>query len=566
MDNVLKIGILFSAMNRTAGAFGSVGSGLDKISRKAEQFNRIGSRMMKIGTGMLAGAASVIAYTSKKFADLESAQVDLQNVLRIADGTVSPYFHKINEQAVALGNLLPGTTKDMMEAAAAGLNAGADVTTMANGAYEASLKLGAVMKVPYVEATEAMVRTSKALSVLDRDMIRYADIVQRVGGLGMGLTDQLYAYSREASAIGDIGLAGIDAAQKLAPLNAMLFQMGKSGEEVGTGIGDLISRGARIGWWSTFDEMLQMLTSLQQMSMSARSILLKKVFGEGSAFDAAKIISTEGVAGYEKIQEKMSRQASLDQRAKASLGTMQAMFEGLGGTIENVAAAIGQSFRPEIIAITTKLNEVASGVQDWAEKNTWLVRAITILTLTIGGFLVMGGAAMMAVKGLTLVTAGWSTALSVLRGALLVAKIAVTLFSTASKAAMISTGIGGLVVLAALIYEHWDKVKAFFANLWGAIGPKLQPMFDFFSKLWEVVSGAVAGMGKALGIKGGGAVRTVSPRGPALAGGSALTYAPTVTIQGHADREDIRAELRRHKDEIYRMTESERRRAARRGY
>ena len=81
----------------------------------------------------------------------------------------------------------------------------------------------------------------------------------------------------------------------------------------------------------------------------------------------------------------------------------------------------------------------------------------------------------------------WAATMAAVRGASLAAAAGMKIM----RLALISTGIGALVVAlgagAAWIIENWDKVKAFFENIWESVKPYWEATSNFFSSIFDSV-------------------------------------------------------------------------------
>ena len=579
MNDVLKISFLFNAVNRMGGVLNSVGSGLDKVNKKADRFNRLGKKMMVTGGMAMGMTAAAISTALSRFAEFEKGQIKLENALLKSNGQLDENFTKIDQVARQLGTKLPGSTSDFHELAAAMIMAGSASESLANGALEAAANLGAVLDIPYVQTGAYISTFQKALGIADRDLVKFADTVHRTAYMKVEMQDMQYSFSKMTASLRALGWQGIDAAVKLAPLVAMIIQTGRSGEEVGTALENILTVGLTEGLFSDFDEMMRYFDRLGQLEARSRTIQLQNLFGKGGAASVAGIIAEGGLAQYREIVRVMKESASLNQKSERTLRGLAAVWEALTGTLDNVLAAFGSIFGAEAKAGLDKLNALAEATETWAKNNKDVVNVIAKVTFGALGLWVAWGAGMRIFVFSVVTMNKVKNAILGIQTALAAAKTMSVIFSTvfgismnAAKIAMISTGIGALVVGlgigAMLLVQHWDKVKAFFMNFWQAIKPALEPVMQFFAALFDKVMFVVKNIGKVFGIGEGtsGQVRTVSPRGPAVAGSSSLNYAPVVNINGSANRDDIRAELARHKADIYRLTESERQRAARRGY
>lgn len=104
-------------------------------------------------------------------------------------------------------------------------------------------------------------------------------------------------------------------------------------------------------------------------------------------------------------------------------------------------------------------------------------------------------------KSALILTAAWSGATKIAAGASLILGRGLAFLCTGFKAvasgarimrlALISTGIGAIVVAlgmaAAYLMENWDEVKAFFENIWESIKPYWEATSNFFSSIFDGV-------------------------------------------------------------------------------
>lgn len=115
-------------------------------------------------------------------------------------------------------------------------------------------------------------------------------------------------------------------------------------------------------------------------------------------------------------------------------------------------------------------------------------------------------------KSALILTAAWSGATKIAAGAssilgkglafLRAGFIAVASGSRIMRLALISTGIGAIVVAlgaaAAWIVENWDKVKTFFENIWENVKPYWEATTKFFSGIWQGASEFLSGIFKPI--------------------------------------------------------------------
>ncbi len=85
----------------------------------------------------------------------------------------------------------------------------------------------------------------------------------------------------------------------------------------------------------------------------------------------------KGKDGYDQIQQKMNKQASLNKRVQAQLGTLSNLWEAMTGTATNGLAAIGGAFSGDAKNITQWLGELGEKFTKFADENprvTLLIR------------------------------------------------------------------------------------------------------------------------------------------------------------------------------------------------
>jgi TP901 family phage tail tape measure protein len=140
---------------------------------------------------------------------------------------------------------------------------------------------------------------------------------------------------------------------------------------------------------------------------------------------------------------------------------------------------------------TRVFNALADGME-WLSEHQGVV---TALAIAVGG-LTASFVAFKVAMGIASVVRGVVTALAL-------AKKAVLALSITTRAAMLATGIGALVVVAGLIIMNWDKVKKALASVWGWIKgaakdvagfvvARFQDVIGFIKKVPGWIKGALA--------------------------------------------------------------------------
>lgn len=611
--------VQFIAVNNMSKVLNVIGSDLDKVIKKIETLNKIGSKMTSVGKSIVGGTVDRIDAAVRKYADFEKAQLRLQSVLLRSDGAIDKSFARIDKVSRKLGNLLPGSTADFYELAAGMHVTGVSAESLANGVLEAGAKLGYVLDLPYAQAGEHVANFQKSLGIADQDMSAFVDTVQRTANMGVDLEELETAFEGMSVPLQTLGIQGLDSANKLTPLVGMLIETSKSGDEVGSAMGDIFKIGQAEGLFSNIDEMLGYFEKLGKLDKTAKAAEIQKTFGQGSTANVAGALADKGTQGYQTFAARMAGMASMDQKIALYSGSVGANLEVMRESVDKVNIALGGVFGEDLKGYSENVRAFSEKVVDWVGANKPLVSILAKVALGTGVFMWVLGAAMntiafaiggvvnlhtaftrlrMAVARLRAMSfivrliGGVNRAFTVLKMSIYSMRIALMAFSrvfmlsmNTAKLAVIGTGIGALVVglamAAVLVYQNWDKIKVFFQNLWNAIKPGVEPVMKFFTSLFDKVAPIAKGIGKIFGFGNesekpvtvqqgphgfGGAGASGSWGAPALAGGPSLHYAPVVNIKGSVSSEDFKAELRRHKREIYEMMQSVQRQEARGQY
>ncbi|MHA0701168.1 phage tail tape measure protein, partial [Escherichia coli] len=164
----------------------------------------------------------------------------------------------------------------------------------------------------------------------------------------------------------------------------------------------------------------------------------------------------KGKDGYDQIQQKMNKQASLNKRVQAQLGTLSNLWEAMTGTATNGLAAIGGAFSGDAKNITQWLGELGEKFTKFADENPRVIRGV------------VGLAAGLAILKLGLMGVG--SAISI-----------VSRIMSMTPIGMIATAIA---LAAGLIITNWDVVGPYFKKLWETIGPYFEAGWELLKKVF----------------------------------------------------------------------------------
>lgn len=402
-------GVVAMASSKAIASLGKVQERMKTLSDQAEKFGRA-----TLANGVL--AAGSMSKPLQAFARLEDATTGLKVAMMDNLGRVPAQFEEINKQAVALGNLLPGTTADFINAARALIEQGTGLDTILNGGLKSASYLSVLLKMPAQEAAEMVAKLREAYGLADNELEKMADLTQRARfAFGMAPQDIKIASSYSGATQNILGLKGLDNARKLMALQGMGAGVSLEGSSWGTNFAMLLNRTAELkdklaktstemkavnadlnqyginleffddkGNFMGLDNLVRQLEKTKAMATQDQLNVFKRLFGVEAGRPAA-IIAEKGFAGYQEALQKMEQQAALQQRIDLSLSTIKNRWEALTGTVTNALAAVGEPIATVLSPAIVWLNDFVSGpLMTWIGKHQQLVGIVGTSVLGIG--------------------------------------------------------------------------------------------------------------------------------------------------------------------------------------
>lgn len=199
------------------------------------------------------------------------------------------------------------------------------------------------------------------------------------------------------------------------------------------------------------------LEKLKGLSTEARLPILSDMFGnDAETIQALNLLIDKGQVGYNEVVAKMQKQAALQTRVNAQLGTLKNLRDAAGGTFTSMLALFGEQLAPQFKMLITGFTNITENVTAWAQKNP--VLANTIAKVVAGGILLVGGISALALGLVTIL----GTSL------LWLGKI----FLTVSRFMMANPIILAITLIATaafLIYKYWTPISGFFVGIWNTV-------------------------------------------------------------------------------------------------
>lgn len=459
-------------------------TGVDKLSpaltemqKKLRRFKKQASVEGAGGLAMAGGLAAGLTVSLKAFADQEEAATGLKVALMQSNGEVDSSFENINKLAVGLGNQLPGTTADFQNMMQMLVRQGIPAQNILSGVGKATAYLAVQLKKAPADAAEFAAKMQDATGTASKDMMGLFDTIQKAFYLGVDDTNMLGFFTKTSAVLKMVNQDGLTAAKSLAPISVMMDQMGMQGESAGNALRKVMQAGLnakkvkavnktlahqKLGFQLDFtdgkgsfgglDNMFKQLSKLRKLSDVKRTGLLTALFGDDAeTLQVVNALIDKGKEGYDQVQQKMDKQASLNKRVETQLGTLSNLWEAMTGTATNGLAAIGSVFSTDAKSLTTWLGDLGERFMRFAEQNPAVIRSVVGLAGGLAllklGFLGVGGSISMVSKIMSM-----------------------------SPIGMIATAIA---LAAGLIISNWDTIGPYFKALWETVSP-------YFEKGWEL--------------------------------------------------------------------------------
>ena len=283
------------------------------------------------------------------------------------------------------------------------------------------------------------------------------------------------------------------------------------------------------------------LNTLAKVDKKAQMGVLTNLFGTQFADDMGSLVNAIGQYNQAvNLVNDKGAIGSMDEAMKAKLATTKSGLERLSESFISLGITIGDAFLPTLNLIVNGLSKVTNSIAAFTEKFPNLSKTLfgivggmlAIITvapmlkilwwslniawqqakilgtgisflnsvfklkylniLKLNAAYLITATRIRATLAITTAYSAASKAFGVACGVMRSGLMAVTLATKAMKFALISTGIGAIVVAlgtaAAYLIENWDEVKAFFERIWENVKPYWESTTKFFSDLWQGVS------------------------------------------------------------------------------
>ncbi len=605
-DKSFEIAVQLTAIdNMTAAIRKSLGTNGSALQTFASRANAVSQKASQIGkqtaiAGLALAAPLVLA--TKAAIEFEGAMADVAKVANLDKG--SAQFKNVSSEALKLSTYLGTNSTDVAKLYSNLIAGGTTVNQLKQVATIAG-EAAVAFDITQEAAGEAFATMRNSMGLTIQDAKKAFDATNAISNKFGGKASSLLEFMTGGGA--SVARTLKTNAPEMEAFGRALTMSGVSGAEAGT-----VMNRFRVGLYKNAEAMAifnkagggsnGMVAIFEQAAKSGDPFkwFQKHKFGEYSS-QMSLLAGNSGKLGemLKFVRKEQNFLGSSTAEFNSRMDTTGMKLEKAKISFQNAAIKAGTALLPVLTKLINTVTPIIEKISAWISKNPELTATILKITAAIAGLL-------LAVSGISYAIAGIAKIASVVS--------TVTTFLMANPIILI---IAAIAAAAYLIYRNWDKIKAFFINLWtgikamfwkvvawikewgilflGPIGfiikywdnilnffkalPSKMKVFgiNMIKGLWEGIKSVIMlplnlinSLGKVLGFKVGGSIGVGSTPvvkkaggaiNPRAGAGGLMSYSPTVTIQGGSPtaKEDFKKILQDHSQDMFRiMKEQER--------
>jgi TP901 family phage tail tape measure protein len=429
------------------------------------------SRMASAGVAI--GATAAVAATAFvpiiQAAAFEKAMLGVAKQVdgaRDSSGKLTNVYYEMSKQIQLLGREMPIATNEIADMAAAGARMGIAKNELIGFTRTAGM-MASAFDLPAGELADQMGKIANlfkipipniggladAINYLDDNAIsKGADIIDFLTRTG-GVAGSVKVTGKEMAALGSTLLSLGERSETASTATNALFQKFAAADkgtkkfksamaEIGLSTA-AVQKGMQIDSQGT---ILKVMDAINKLPKAKRTGVLVEMVGLEHSDTIAKLAGNLGE--YRKQIEMANSQkaeGSMGREFAATLATTSAQFEITKNRLVEVGVNIGSVLLPAVNRVMGSFASATSSIADFVREHQTLVGNVIAVAATLGG-LYAGSQAVSFGIG------------------------AVTFAFNAMKIAMMTNPIGlvigVLAAAAALIYQNWEPIKAWWQSLW----------------------------------------------------------------------------------------------------
>jgi len=302
-------------------------------------------------------------------------------------------------------------------------------------------------------------------------------LIAGFGVITKAAAEQEEAMADLANAIRATGREGQISLGNLANLATELQRVTKFGDETSLAALTLVQQLANLdeeGLKQILPRIQNFAQAMTGGNLETAAALVGKTLGSTTNALSRYGVEIDGTAS--KSEKLTALIAALDQKFAGAAQTAAAAGMGPVTQLKNLLGDFGENLGAVILPLVQKLATWLGGIVDWLNKLSPSTRetivTIAALAAALGPLLLIGGQLISGIGTLMAVFKGVGGAMSLL---------------SAGPMGLIIAGVAALAVGVVLLIQNWDKVSAFFVNLWNVVKEAFQSAIAFIKDIFGKV-------------------------------------------------------------------------------
>ena len=487
----------------------------ERVSKRtAKSIKNVGKSIKGIGETLeplAAGIAIVGAASVKAFGDWEDGCNKVKAKLDRKDWD---YMPELSQQAIDLSKSYRQNISAIQEIqeglASAGLNAN-QVLQATQGVLNGVDATGAQANVVVSTATNTMMAFGLQADQLNGLMDQ---MVTTANATDTSMDQMADTFKYASSACNMTHTSVVD----LCTMTGELANVGIKGSEAGTGIKDMLTRlqlpehtkeleamGVQVhdseGKFVGMREIIKQLNPLfAQMSDAQKMAMAHDVFGDVASPAALQLIS-QGVDKFDELHQQIEgSQGAAEAAAEVLNSGLNAQFDILKNNVVAAGIQLAAQFAPEIKEAAQWFGELTQKIQGLSPEQVKMIAIVGGIIVALTGLLVVGGSIIIFFGSLFSSLTAIATAVAAAGGPIAYLAGGFKLFESAilgvGRALMtlflnpVGLAIAAVLLLAFAVYEiynNWDGIKAYFAELWESVKAVVMNNVEYLSNCWDNV-------------------------------------------------------------------------------
>lgn len=528
MNNLLKIGLMLTAIDRVTAPLRGVQSAIDRTSKAAKgadgamadmarsmsRINAIGSRMRNIGGGMMlagGGAAAGLGLTA-----VPGEAIRAEHALR-ALGNVG---NLTNAQILNMQTSLVKTTRETNQDLSALIQGTGTLVAAGMDPRIATRFMGVIGKT--ATATQSSVddiaQTAYAvydnLKVPESQLMKTLDAMTSSGKQGrFELKNMAQFFPMLTAGAQSLGMKGVPAVASLGAALQIAMKGAGSPEEAANNFQNFLQKITSKETVKNFSKFGVNVESEMKLA-AAKGIdpiehmmgVIQRLTG-GNKFKLAQIFGDMQVGNFlTPMMKNMAEYRSIRDKSMAASGVVDVDYQKMMGTTleqwkqtKTTIAAIALSALVGPLSMLNRILKLVSSNATVAKVAMWGIGAVIVG----GGMLTGLGTAMTILPKLRIGLTVLTTVVTKLGPALRIAGLAIRFIGFAFASFTPAALIIGIIAAAMAIYKYWGPISKFFSGVWASIdkalgglpGRMLTAGKNIFLSLWN---GMKATIGKPI--------------------------------------------------------------------